>query len=92
VPQPESPEALIYGHSEAARVLPELHQSGLYLASNAFDMMSSPYMVDKVRQAPYPRLQRQLDALGQAEAVVRQGVYNFIDPRTGAEVQLSDII
>jgi len=71
----------------------EVRAAGLFLASNAFDMLRQPDLRAKVRTAPYPRLHRQLDALGEAERIVRprDGVWNFRDPRTGAEIRLSDI-
>jgi hypothetical protein len=56
-------------------------------------MLRQPDLRTKVRTAPYPRLQRQFDALGEAERIVRprDGVWNFRDPQTGAEIRLSDI-
>jgi hypothetical protein len=76
-----------------AAQMAKVRSGGLLLASHAFDVLRQPDVRDKVRTAPYPRLQRQLDALGEAERIVhpRDGVWNFRDPRTGAEIRLSDI-
>ncbi len=94
VPQAEEIESVIYQRPKIAAQMPELRAAGLFLASNAFDMLRHADIRDKMRTAPYPRLQRQLDILGEAERIVRprDGVWNFRDPRTGAEIRLSDIL
>lgn len=84
-------ENTIYGRPEVAGKMPEIRHTGLFLASNAFDILRQPGLLEKTRKAPYPRLQRQLDLLAEAEAIVRPDGYNFRDPRTGAEIRLSDI-
>jgi hypothetical protein len=91
VPQPAEIETAIYQRPEVAGRLPELRQAGANLATLAFNVIRQDDLRDKVRQAPYPRLQRQLDVLGEAEMVTRGDVRGFIHPHTGAEVQLSDI-
>ena len=66
---------------------------GEFLASMAFSMMRLPDLRDRIREAPYPRLQRQLRALGDAENVVHRSEvqWNFRDRQTGAEIRLADI-
>jgi len=93
VPQAEEVESIIYRNRKVAVNMAKLRATGLFLASNAFDMLRHPDVRAKIRTAPYPRLQRQLDALGEAERIVRSrdGVWNFLDPQTGAEIRLSDI-
>jgi hypothetical protein len=93
VPQAEEVESDIYGNPQVAAQMAGIRAGGLLLASQAFDILRHPDLRVKIRTAPYPRLQRQLDALGEAERIVRlrDGVWNFRDPRTGAEIRLSDI-
>ena len=93
VPQADEVESVIYQNPAVSGQMAEVRAAGLFLASNAFDMLRQPDLRAKVRTAPYPRLHRQLDALGEAERIVRprDGVWNFRDPRTGAEIRLSDI-
>jgi hypothetical protein len=93
VPQADEVERLIYRNPKVAANMAKVRAAGLFLASNAFDMLRQPDLRAKVRTAPYPRLQRQFDALGEAERIVRprDGVWNFRDPQTGAEIRLSDI-
>jgi hypothetical protein len=93
IPQAGEVESLIYQNPKIAAQMDEVRAAGLFLASNAFDMLRHPDIRAEIRTAPYPRLQRQLDALGEAERIVRprDGVWNFRDPRTGAEIRLSDI-
>jgi hypothetical protein len=93
VPQAGEVESVIYRNPKVAAQMAEVRAAGLFLASNAFDMLRQPDLRPKIRTAPYPRLQRQLDALGEAERIVRprDGVWNFRDPRTGAEIRLSDV-
>ena len=49
------------------------------LASMAFSMMRHPDLRARIREAPYPRLHRQLHVLGEAEDVIRraEGQWNF---------------
>lgn len=93
VPQADEVEGVIYGNPKVAAQMAKVRSGGLLLASHAFDVLRQPDVRAKVRTAPYPRLQRQLDALGEAERIVRprDGVWNFRDPHTGTEIRLSDI-
>ena len=69
-----------------------LRAEGEFIASQAFAMLRNPPLLEQVRQAPYPRLQRQLTAIGDAENVIGGGEWNFRDRLTGAEIRLASIM
>jgi hypothetical protein len=79
---------LVGGSNEAS-----VRCEGEFLASMAFSVLRDPDLRARIREAPYPRLQRQLDVLGDAEDVIRiaEVQWNFRDRQTGAEIRLADI-
>lgn len=46
---------------------PRYRRAGINLASHALTLLRIPEVIDRVRQAPYPRLRALLDAIGDAE-------------------------
>jgi hypothetical protein len=46
---------------------PRYRRAGINLASHALTLLRVPEVIDRVRQAPYPRLHVLLDAIGDAE-------------------------
>lgn len=69
----------------------DYRRTGVNLASQALTLFRLPEIVDRIRQAPYPRLHALLDALGTAEPVVDQetGDFRFVladpDSRSSAD-------
>jgi hypothetical protein len=65
----------------------QYRRAGLNLASQALTLWRLPEVIDRVRQAPYPRLHALLDAIGTAPVTGADGDFWFTLPGpAGAEV------
>lgn len=58
----------------------QYRRAGLNLASQALALWRLPEVIDRVRQAPYPRLHALLDAIGTAPATSEDGDFSFTLP------------
>lgn len=64
--------------------------AGAELAARAFDIMRR-HNREKLALSPYPRLHVLLKALDGTEGDTRNGRYCFVDPGSGAELDLADV-
>ncbi|MFI6317113.1 hypothetical protein ACIBG8_06320 [Nonomuraea sp. NPDC050556] len=66
-------------------------QAGANLAANVFDMLRTEFFRDKILAAPYPRLHRLLQALGEAKSSADGNGYRFRPAGAASDVRLADI-